>query len=265
MNKESLSIESKSLDEQEPQKRLSVNQTSSLHIKKDKNDHSSKPNSIKFKSKAMLTPNMPDGFHKHRLESMKVHPPNSSSFSRNSRRNSVQGDSRSGTNSQGYSESIVNNQNVFQSICGRYIFVIGIIDPLTYFSNKKYLEYVSKCTLQSKDISCVPPKHYAQRFRDFMLNDVFKPILSDHNLTDFRFKFEKLIAEKRKRELEKKKELERKKTGQNLGLLGRELAKLGLDKHDVDFFKLREFKMKLGKAGGGVFPESKSKTPNSFG
>ena len=50
---------------------------------------------------------------------------------------------------------------------------IGIIDILTGFGFKKNLEYRFKRAICGKDISCIPPKNYSERFLEFMKKFVF--------------------------------------------------------------------------------------------
>lgn len=49
---------------------------------------------------------------------------------------------------------------------------IGIIDILTCFSFTKKLEAFSKKCWQGKDVSCVPPKNYAERFNRFFIQSI---------------------------------------------------------------------------------------------
>lgn len=51
---------------------------------------------------------------------------------------------------------------------GSYLYFIGIIDILTYYSGKKKLEHFFKGNFQGDGISCVPPAEYAERFVGFM-------------------------------------------------------------------------------------------------
>lgn len=50
------------------------------------------------------------------------------------------------------------------------IYFIGIIDVLTQYNMKKKLENVFKLPIYGNDISCIPPKPYAERFMSYMLN-----------------------------------------------------------------------------------------------
>ena len=51
----------------------------------------------------------------------------------------------------------------------KYLYFIGIIDIFTEYSAKKKVEHNFKSTFVSKDISCIPPAAYADRFKKFML------------------------------------------------------------------------------------------------
>lgn len=53
------------------------------------------------------------------------------------------------------------------------IYYFGIIDILTSYSTFKKTEHCIKRVFQGPGISCVPPKQYAIRFRDFMNSNVF--------------------------------------------------------------------------------------------
>lgn len=50
--------------------------------------------------------------------------------------------------------------------------VLTIIDILTVFEARKNLEYIFKSTFLSKDVSCIPPSDYCQRFRDFICSSL---------------------------------------------------------------------------------------------
>lgn len=55
------------------------------------------------------------------------------------------------------------------------IYYIVIIDFLTSYSwFKKKVEYYFKSNCVSKEVSCVPPKQYAKRFKDFLVKAVVK-------------------------------------------------------------------------------------------
>ena len=64
---------------------------------------------------------------------------------------------------------------------GKYIYIVGIIDTLTFFSGTKYIEYLTRRTFQSQGASCVPPAAYAERFVRFMREEVFYPVDADVN------------------------------------------------------------------------------------
>jgi len=53
---------------------------------------------------------------------------------------------------------------------GKCIYYLGIIDTLTMFGTKKKLEYGLKTIryANNKDISCIPPQQYGDRFVSFM-------------------------------------------------------------------------------------------------
>lgn len=74
--------------------------------------------------------------------------------------------------------------NPMNSSDGRFLLYFGIIDTLTHFNLKKKGEYITKRLFQGKGASCVPPKQYANRFIDFMVNSVFVPqeIRLEYNL-----------------------------------------------------------------------------------
>lgn len=70
-------------------------------------------------------------------------------------------------------------QSVFQrdhggilSLKGDKIYYVGIIDLLTLWGPKKWLEHNIKVPFQGRDISAVTPSHYASRFNDFMRENV---------------------------------------------------------------------------------------------
>jgi 1-phosphatidylinositol-4-phosphate 5-kinase len=48
------------------------------------------------------------------------------------------------------------------------LYYFSIIDILTEYNTKKKIEHATKAFILSKDISCVPPKPYADRFIKFM-------------------------------------------------------------------------------------------------
>ena len=45
---------------------------------------------------------------------------------------------------------------------------LAIIDPLTHFGLAKQSEYAAKSTIHRMTMSCVPPKNYADRFKQAM-------------------------------------------------------------------------------------------------
>ena len=69
------------------------------------------------------------------------------------------------------------NRNIIQSVDGKRLYHIGIIDFLQDFSYAKKIESFIKTTKakgeQAKLISCVHPDFYAQRFLKFMKENVF--------------------------------------------------------------------------------------------
>ncbi|CAD8145891.1 unnamed protein product [Paramecium octaurelia] len=78
-----------------------------------------------------------------------------------------------------YGQQVQNNSHPFESFEGgilsmdkQWIYFVGIIDILTLFNTKKYLEYGFKSTLVSNDISCVPPARYAERFANFIATNL---------------------------------------------------------------------------------------------
>ncbi|CAD8064266.1 unnamed protein product [Paramecium sonneborni] len=78
-----------------------------------------------------------------------------------------------------YGQQIYNSSHPFESFEGgilsmdkQWIYFIGIIDILTLFNTKKYLEYGLKSTLISNDISCIPPARYAERFANFIASNL---------------------------------------------------------------------------------------------
>lgn len=84
----------------------------------------------------------------------------------------------------GHSNSLYNTQDIMRppipfyethdggilSSDGKCIYYLGIIDTLTMFGTKKKLEYGLKTIryLDNKDISCIPPQQYGDRFVSFM-------------------------------------------------------------------------------------------------
>ena len=51
---------------------------------------------------------------------------------------------------------------------GKELYYIGIIDILTFYNTKKRVEHCVKSIIYGDDISCVPPRKYAQRFARYM-------------------------------------------------------------------------------------------------
>ena len=62
------------------------------------------------------------------------------------------------------------SRHKFLSVCGRYIYHIGIIDYLQDYNFDKKLENLAKYHIMMKGpgISAVPPPKYAERFLNFM-------------------------------------------------------------------------------------------------
>ena len=73
--------------------------------------------------------------------------------------------------------------NIVESSDGKFIYIIGIIDTLTYFGNLKCMEYLGRRYFQSKNASCVPPPAYASRFVDFMGETVFSKVVIENRAT----------------------------------------------------------------------------------
>ena len=71
--------------------------------------------------------------------------------------------------------------NIIVSSDERYVVYFGIIDMLTDFNVKKKIEYAVKWCFIGKEISCVPPDDYAERFYDFMKDVVFSEDTSQAN------------------------------------------------------------------------------------
>jgi 1-phosphatidylinositol-4-phosphate 5-kinase len=55
-----------------------------------------------------------------------------------------------------------------QSLDGKKIYFIGIIDIFTNYGTKKKAENLFKSVFQGPDISCKPPIEYYERFFNFM-------------------------------------------------------------------------------------------------
>ncbi|KAL4472082.1 hypothetical protein ABPG72_001080 [Tetrahymena utriculariae] len=68
------------------------------------------------------------------------------------------------------------------SLDKKQILYVGIIDIFTYFGMKKYFEYAIKTTVVNEKVSCVPPKKYGDRFKDFMLKSITSSYLNIQNL-----------------------------------------------------------------------------------
>jgi len=62
-------------------------------------------------------------------------------------------------------------QGLYFDVDGK-AWVIGIIDPLTGFNFKKACEYRFKQIRHGHEMSCVPPRIYARRFQNFMLQSI---------------------------------------------------------------------------------------------
>jgi Phosphatidylinositol-4-phosphate 5-Kinase len=54
-----------------------------------------------------------------------------------------------------------------------FVYFFGIIDILTFYGGKKKLESFFKTTFIGKSVSCRPPKAYAERFKEFLSQQVF--------------------------------------------------------------------------------------------
>ena len=77
----------------------------------------------------------------------------------------------------------------YYSTCGRYVYHISIIDYLTTFNFGKRIESFYKTKIKGNDeklVSAVNPDLYAQRFVDFMRNEVIinEDELAKKELTD---------------------------------------------------------------------------------
>lgn len=88
----------------------------------------------------------------------------------------------------------------------------------------------------------MPPKQYAERFKDFVLIDVFKPRLKDNN---FNNRLDELLEERRLKEVKKKEEEEKKRRKNRLGVLGRELAELSDSDGEIELVKIKALKESL--------------------
>ena len=63
-------------------------------------------------------------------------------------------------------------KNAYISADGQYLYFIGIIDILTRYGSMKKFENLVKSPFLGSDISCVPPKQYADRFYNYILSVV---------------------------------------------------------------------------------------------
>lgn len=66
--------------------------------------------------------------------------------------------------------SILRKGSIIDSHDAKYTYFIGIIDTLTIYDYKKKSEYVTKRIFQGKNISCIPPVNYKNRFVKFIEN-----------------------------------------------------------------------------------------------
>lgn len=71
-------------------------------------------------------------------------------------------------------DRFVGSRHKFLSVCGKYIYHIGIIDYLQDYNMDKKLENLLKYHILMKGggISAVPPPKYAERFIQFMRSSV---------------------------------------------------------------------------------------------
>lgn len=67
--------------------------------------------------------------------------------------------------------------NFYESIQGGIVskdrtkvYFMGIIDTLTYYGTKKQIEYNLKHIIHGSKMSCMPPRQYADRFYNYILN-----------------------------------------------------------------------------------------------
>lgn len=84
------------------------------------------------------------------------------------------------------------SRNQFKSSCGNYIYHVSVIDFLTMFNFEKKLESFYKVYIKNQNaklVSCVEPKLYGTRFRNFMKNEV---ILNED--ANQRLKFDTLMT-----------------------------------------------------------------------
>ena len=85
---------------------------------------------------------------------------------------------------QGYGDFLILDKDrfdnaFFESIDGgilskdrKRIYFVGIIDTLTHYGAKKFIEYNAKKIVYGKKISCIPPKLYGERFFNYIGNVV---------------------------------------------------------------------------------------------
>ena len=73
---------------------------------------------------------------------------------------------------------LLGNRMFNSTINNNYVYLLGIIDYLTFYGFRKQLEnFVRTCGKKNKEVSCVPPKRYRDRFYNFM----FKHVLISDN------------------------------------------------------------------------------------
>ena len=73
---------------------------------------------------------------------------------------------------------LLGNRMFNSTINNNYVYLLGIIDYLTFYGFRKQLEnFVRTCGKKNKEVSCVPPKRYRDRFYNFM----FKHVLISEN------------------------------------------------------------------------------------
>lgn len=61
-----------------------------------------------------------------------------------------------------------------RSVDGQTIYYFGIIDIFTHYGVMKKMEhFIKSVQYDSTTISCIPPENYADRFYEFMKNEVF--------------------------------------------------------------------------------------------
>lgn len=87
----------------------------------------------------------------------------------------VQDTERSAMKAGGLQKAREDSSLVFYSADDKYMYFLCIIDFLTSYSwLRKKAEYAVKKIFVSKDISCVPPEQYANRFREFVVKGILK-------------------------------------------------------------------------------------------